>query len=204
MKDTPTNGNKTLSISVCGPFGPNPRTFDCPVFIAVEDKQWCCRADKDGRRRLITTDVEKIHDGVTAVKLGGHFPGSLVLHWEKKLFIADTFVTVPVSLGWKSWIMGICRYAKTAQSGLYHVDRPSGTTSFSFMWSIPNMIPLPPSEMYKMWEGLKPFDFNSTHGAFMGMDIRSGDVKRRVLESMKIQTRGEGHGIHALLDESEE
>lgn len=36
--------------------------------------------------------------GVTAIKTGGHFPGSLVLHWEKKLFIADTIVTVPVSI----------------------------------------------------------------------------------------------------------
>ena len=36
--------------------------------------------------------------GVTAIKTGGHFPGSLVLHWEKKLFIADTIVTVPVSV----------------------------------------------------------------------------------------------------------
>ncbi|KAF2234465.1 hypothetical protein EV356DRAFT_151623 [Viridothelium virens] len=158
------------------------RTFDCPVFIAVEDEQWCCRADRDGRRRLITSDVENIHDGVTAVKLGGHFPGSLVLHWEKKLFIADTFVTVP--------------------SGLYHVDRPSGTTSFSFMWSIPNMIPLPPSAMHAMWKMLKSLDFDSTHGAFVGMDIRSNDVKKRVLESMKIQTRGEGHENHALLGES--
>lgn len=34
--------------------------------------------------------------GVTAIKTGGHFPGSLVLHWEKKLFLADTIVTVPV------------------------------------------------------------------------------------------------------------
>ena len=33
---------------------------------------------------------------MTAIKVGGHFAGSLVLHWDDKLFIADTFVTVPV------------------------------------------------------------------------------------------------------------
>lgn len=43
--------------------------------------------------------AENVLPGVTAVKTGGHFPGSLVLHWEKKLFIADTIVTVPVSNG---------------------------------------------------------------------------------------------------------
>ena len=74
------------------------QTFDCPVFIAAEDEQWCSRADDKGKRRLITTNHEKLVDGVTAVKLGGHFPGSLVLHWEEKLFIADTIVTVPVRL----------------------------------------------------------------------------------------------------------
>ena len=40
---------------------------------------------------------ERILPGVTAVKAGGHFPGSLVLHWDDQLFIADTMVTVPVS-----------------------------------------------------------------------------------------------------------
>ena len=40
---------------------------------------------------------QEIVEGVRAVKLGGHFPGSLVLHWERMLFIADTILTVPVS-----------------------------------------------------------------------------------------------------------
>jgi len=35
--------------------------------------------------------------GVTAIKVGGHFEGSMVLHWDGHLFIADTFVNVPVS-----------------------------------------------------------------------------------------------------------
>ncbi|KAK4996684.1 hypothetical protein LTR28_000104 [Elasticomyces elasticus] len=113
---------------------------------------------------------------------GGHFPGSLVLHWDEKLFIADTFVTVP--------------------SALYHVDRLPGTTSYAFMWSIPNMLSLPPTEMHKMWSALKPFDFTSTHGAFVGLDVRDMKVKGRVLESMKIQTMHEGYEKHELLDET--
>ena len=39
----------------------------------------------------------KVLPGVSAIKTGGHFPCSLVLHWEKELFIADSIVTVPVS-----------------------------------------------------------------------------------------------------------
>lgn len=48
--------------------------------------------------RFIKGGTEKIVEGVTAVKTGGHFDGSLVLHWEEKLFIADTLVTVPVRI----------------------------------------------------------------------------------------------------------
>lgn len=67
------------------------------------------------------------------------------------------------------------------------------------MWSIPNMIPLPPAEMLRMWRALEPFDFHQTHGAFMRQDVGDPNVKGRVLESMKIQARnatgGERHKL---------
>lgn len=43
-----------------------------------------------------------------------------------------------------------------------------------------------------MWQALRPFEFESTHGAFVGTEVRDKNIKARVLESMKIQTRGEG------------
>ncbi|KAF2723319.1 hypothetical protein K431DRAFT_344872 [Polychaeton citri CBS 116435] len=144
--------------------------FDCPIYVSPEDEEWLNRSTiSSDQRRHITSTTQDVVPGVTAIKVGGHFPGSLVLLWEKKLFIADSLVTVP--------------------SALYHVDRPKGTTSYSFMWSIPNMIPLPPGELMRMWKALKPHDFESTHGAFTGMDVRSPLVKQRVLESMQIQVR---------------
>lgn len=66
-------------------------------------------------------------------------------------------------------------------------SRPAGLNSFSFLWSIPNFIPLGVGEMARMWGILKGYEFGATHGGFMGMDIESEDVKGRVLESMKIQ-----------------
>jgi len=157
------------------------QTFKCPVYVSSDDEEWLHRADVEGVRKPITRSTETIVEGVTAVKAGGHFPGSLVLHWENHLFIADTLVTVP--------------------SALYHIDRPPGTTSFTFFWSIPNMIPLPPDEVLGIWKALKPYEFTATHGAFKGIDVRSKDVKRRVLESAKIQIRAEGYTHHALLEE---
>ena len=72
--------------------------FRCPVYVAKEDEEWLNRPDSEDRRRFITGDVEEIVTGVVAAKPGGHFPGSLVLCWDKKLFIADTLVIVPVCL----------------------------------------------------------------------------------------------------------
>ena len=134
----------------------------------------------------------EIVPGVTAITTGGHFPGSLVLHtdascepeWvdgERKgrLFIADTLVTVP--------------------SALYSKNRPPGTTSYGFYWSIPNMIPLAPDDIRGIWRALEGWEFGSTHGAFVGLDVEDdlregggGRVKERVRESMRIQARGMG------------
>ncbi|KAF2772111.1 hypothetical protein EJ03DRAFT_372286 [Teratosphaeria nubilosa] len=162
-------------------------TFNCPVYIAKDDESWLNREDHEGRRKFTTSESEKILDTITAIKVGGHFPGSLVLHWTppsnsgNKLLIADTFVTTP--------------------SALYHIDRLPGTTSYAFMWAIPNMIPLPPAELQQMWRRIKAFEFESTHGAFVGQEVRDEGVKGRVLESMKIQTRAMGWEAHGVLEE---
>ena len=63
------------------------------------------------------------------------------------------------------------------------------------------MIPLPPSDIMKMWQAIKPFGFDTTHGAFVGMDVRDKELKRRMLDSMKIQVRGEGWEKHEILEE---
>ena len=76
-------------------------TFKCPVLISVDDREWLRREPpKEGIIKYIegpAGSTETVVNGVTAIKTGGHFPGSLVLNWERKLLIADTIVTVPVS-----------------------------------------------------------------------------------------------------------
>lgn len=166
--------------------------FDCPVYISGLDVDWVQREDVWGIRRLLSPDATEIMPGVNAITTGGHFPGSLVLHTDAscepqgvvqeegqksgRLFIADTLVTVP--------------------SALYSKNRPKGTTSYGFFWSIPNMIPLSPEAIKGIWKALEPWEFGSTHGAFVGLDVGDedggGKVKERVRESMRIQARGMG------------
>lgn len=155
-------------------------TFRCPAYISAEDVEWCVQQDLQHRRRLIESPALEILPGIHVIKLGGHFPGSSVLRYEESgskpedahLFVADTFLTTP--------------------SALYHVDRQPGTTSYSFLWSIPNAIPLPPATISAMWQKLKPWAFSSTHGLMTGQDVTDPDLKSRVLESMKIQIRAMG------------
>ena len=94
--------------------------FGCPVIFAREDEEWVCREDRQGRRKLMEGTKEEILPGVVAAKTGGHFPGSLVLLWEKKLMIADTFVTTPVSLSLSAHAKSCCRKAGADTNGSPH------------------------------------------------------------------------------------
>lgn len=187
------------------------RTFDCKVYLADEDKQWLAQRD-DARQIFLgpdetEMDIPSIHEtcmtddkdviipsGAKALKLGGHFPGSMVLLFDGRLLIADTLVTTPSGLG--SWETDATGTARTHS----YLGRPSGMNSFVFMWSIPNMIPLPPNEIANMWRILERYQFRSTHGAFMGQDIEDRELKRRVLESMQIQIKAMGWPGHQMLD----
>ncbi|KAF2270613.1 hypothetical protein CC78DRAFT_528368 [Lojkania enalia] len=157
------------------------KTFDCPVYTAAADAEWLNRKDPYEQRKLIEGQT-KIIEGVTAIQCGGHFDGSMVLHWDDKLFIADTMMSVP--------------------SGLYHKDRPPGTSSYSFMWSYPNMIPLTPTKIQGIWNALKPFAFTSTYGGFDGQNVHRSDIKEAVLESMKIFVKAAGHEHATVLEET--
>jgi hypothetical protein len=178
-------------------------TFDCPVYLSWEDKQWLNRLDRLGRRRTFIEGTEEEIEvrgektGVKALKLGGHFPGSLVVLAYGRLLVADTLVTTPAGLG--DWSKG----PDGSENG-----RPAGMNSFSFMWSIPNMIPLSPEEIGGMWKVLRSYEFSSTHGAFVGTEVRDRGggsktlVKKRVLESMQIQVKQMGWVDHAFMKET--
>ncbi|KAL8647649.1 MAG: hypothetical protein Q9210_005433 [Variospora velana] len=147
--------------------------FGCSVYMAADDQEWICRKPTDPKTiKLIEGASETILQDVTVIKAGGHFPGSLVLHWDDQLFIADTIMTVP--------------------SAHSPHPRPPGQTSYSFQWSIPNMIPLGPKEITQIWQSIKRYDFHTTYGAFNGMTVRDKQLKQRVFESMILQLRREG------------
>ncbi len=164
------------------------RAFGCPVHLASEDVEWATLSSS--HHQLVSQIETNLYDtGAKLVKLGGHFPGSLTLLFDGNLFHADTLMTSPAALG------------------KYNVDAtgaprqpPPGLSSFSFLWSIPNRIPLSADEMARMWDVLHHYDFHATHSSFPNTSIQSPSVKASVLESMKIQSKFMGHPNHALLN----
>ncbi|KAK7757785.1 hypothetical protein SLS62_000163 [Diatrype stigma] len=155
--------------------------FNCKVYLSLEDKSFLMRT---GPAHVLFKgqQLELPSDEFVVAKVGGHFPGSSVLWWksERKLFISDSISVVP--------------------SGVYHENRPNYTASFTFMWSYPNMIPLPPDAVYDIWKAVADFDFEDTHGAFWGKDTR-GRSKERVLQSAQLFVTYMGHPKHAIHQE---
>ena len=171
------------------------RTFSCPVFVGAPDERWFERRDVPGTDLRLLTEIHtpilpNEIPGVTAILAGGHFPGSLLLHWDGNLFIADTIFTSP--------------------SATNPVPGKPGVISFNFFWSIPNRIPLHPDDILTIWKRVKDLDFHTCFGAFRGQDIytmdnekrrETGGVKGRLLESCKIYVGAEGWKEHAIFAE---
>lgn len=107
--------------------------FDCPVYLAGDDKEWLAEPEPlpDNPVRIFIEGEGAEFDipgqdgrniGAKAIKVGGHFPGSLVLLHDSRLLVADTIMPTPSGVG--DW--GARR-------------RPKGMNSFAFMWSYPNV-----------------------------------------------------------------
>lgn len=110
-----------------------------PVLVSTIDREWVARPDP-----VIETwtDDRELLPGVVIAQIGGHFPGSSVVHWNRGdegrgvLLSSDTIFANP--------------------------DR----TSVSFMRSYPNRIPLSGPVVERLVTSVARFDFNRLYGNF--------------------------------------
>jgi hypothetical protein len=148
------------------------RTFDAPIYLHVDDRQWVMRPDE-----AITFwegETLSLQNGLTLIRGGGHFPGGTTLHWasgaERRgaLLSADIITVVP-DQGW-----------------------------VSFMYSYPNLIPLPPSGVRAIAATVEPFAFDRIYGAWWPRVIPAGakDAVRRSAERYMEMIEGRGHRQH--------
>ncbi|QPC60003.1 hypothetical protein HYE67_002234 [Fusarium culmorum] len=155
--------------------------FDCPVYLAAEDQEWLNREDTEYRRVFFDGETQDILPGVTMVKLGGHFPGSSVLHWNNNIFTGDT---IGISL-----------------SGLNRAHHNENHQIFLFHYAFPNYIPLGPTAMRLIWKRLCPWDFTSVYSLFFTTTVHESSVKEIILESMKRQAIHQENDAHPLMQE---
>ena len=127
--------------------------FACPVFVHEDDRVHVVR--EDPALRFWSGETYDLGGGLTLVRCGGHFAGAQVLHsaTHRALFSGDVVMVIPDR-----------RYV-------------------SFMYSYPNLIPLPPSRVQAIGAALAPFEFDAIYGAWWGRVVRadgSGVVRRSV------------------------
>jgi hypothetical protein len=138
------------------------RRFGCPVYIHADDERWIMRPHPS--IELWDGETQEIGEGLTLVRCGGHFAGGTVLHWaggaegRGVLLSGDIVQVIP--------------------------DR----SHVGFMYSYPNLIPLPASSVEAIAGALRPFEFEALYGAWWGRVV-PGDAKGIVERSAERYVR---------------
>ncbi|MCJ2029063.1 MBL fold metallo-hydrolase [Methylobacterium sp. J-043] len=114
--------------------------FDAPVYLHARDRDWVMRPDD--RVVFWEEDERTLTPGLTLQRLGGHFPGGSVLHWQDG---ADG--------------RGALLAGDIVQVG---ADRKT----VSFLWSYPNWLPLSGSTVTRIAARLEMKAFARLYGAF--------------------------------------
>ena len=138
--------------------------FDCPIHLHAADAEWVMRPDPAIRHW--DGERKELGQGLTLIRGGGHFPGGTILHRADgagDLLTGDIIQVIP--------------------------DR----THVAFMWSYPNMVPLPESAVQDIGAAVESLDFEAIYGAWWGRLIPSGakEVVRRSVERYGAALRGE-------------
>ncbi|HEY2209700.1 MAG TPA: hypothetical protein VGH26_10485 [Gaiellaceae bacterium] len=110
--------------------------FDCPILLHIDDSEWVMRPSP--RIEQWAGETKDLGEGLTLVRCGGHFAGGQVLHVEPRraLLSGDIVQVIPD----RAWV--------------------------SFMYSYPNLIPLPAETVKRIAQALEPFAFDTIHGAW--------------------------------------
>jgi hypothetical protein len=138
--------------------------FDCPIHVHAADARWVMRPD-DAIDHW-DGDTLELGDGLTLVRAGGHFPGGTILHRADgagALLTGDIIQVVP--------------------------DR----SHVGFMWSYPNLVPLPQAEVERIAAAVEPFAYEAIYGAWWGTVIPADGpgIVRRSAERYGRALRGE-------------
>ena len=136
--------------------------FDAPIYLHADDSVHVMRPDDAIEFWL--GEEKPLWDSMTLIRCGGHFPGGTVLHWPAgaegrgALLVGDILTVV------------------------------SDRRYVSFMYSYPNLIPLPAAKVEHIAAVLAPYAFDSIYGAWWDRVVTS-DGKEAVRRSAERYVR---------------
>jgi hypothetical protein len=142
--------------------------FDIPIYLHEADQEWVMRSSE--RITFWAGETHPLSEGMTLLRLGGHFPGGTVLHWKqgvdgKGALLSGDIIQVVAD---RQWV--------------------------SFMYSYPNLIPLPAAEIQGIRDTIAPYQFERLYGAWFERVVthdahdavlRSADRYIRALQSAR-------------------
>ncbi|MFC7393802.1 MBL fold metallo-hydrolase [Scopulibacillus cellulosilyticus] len=114
--------------------------LDAPIYIHEYDKEWVMRPSD--KIKFWSGEVLELAKGLSLYRLGGHFKGGTVVHWEngnegKGVLLTGDIIQVVADRRW-----------------------------VSFMYSYPNLIPLPAEKVGEMAKKVKDLKFDRLYNAF--------------------------------------
>lgn len=119
--------------------------FGAAIHLHQADSAWIMRPHPS--IRLWSGETLEIAPGVTLICAGGHFPGGTVLHWAGGAEGAGALLAGDI------------------------LQVTPGADRVSFMWSYPNMMPLPAAAIRQIEARLRPWRYERIYGAFAGQDV---------------------------------
>lgn len=132
------------------------KRFDAAIYLHEADRQWVMRPSE--RITFWSGEGYPLREGVTLHRLGGHFAGGTVLHWQQGAQGRGTLLSGDIIQ-----VVADRRYV-------------------SFMYSYPNLIPLPAAEVQRIRDRVEPLQFENLYGAWFDRLI-THDAHQSVLRS---------------------
>jgi hypothetical protein len=116
------------------------QAFDAPIYLHADDRKHVMRPDP--AIEFWMGETKPLFGGLTLIRCGGHFAGGTVAHWpdgangKGALLVGDILTVV------------------------------SDRRYVSFMYSYPNLIPLPADKVRRIVAAVEPYRFDRLHGAW--------------------------------------
>jgi hypothetical protein len=142
--------------------------LDARVLLHEADRRWVMRPDR--RIEYWSGERVPVGDGLELHRLGGHFDGGTVCLWSggadgRGALLSGDIVQVVAD---RSWV--------------------------SFMYSYPNLIPLPAAEVVRIRSRVEALEFDRVYGAWWDAVV-AADARTKVLRSADRYLRALGAGV---------